>query len=261
MAEAPGMILHGIEMGHGDPPFILLHGLFGSARNFGLVQREFANKRRTIALDLRNHGASPHDADTRYTTMATDVIETLDRLSALPAIVLGHSMGGKTAMQAALNHPDAVKRLIVADIAPVTYPPHHADIAEAMAAMPLTPGMTRAQADAALASAVPDIAMRAFLLQNLQLGAHPAWRIGVKEIIEGFADISAWDAPANARYDGPTLFIAGATSNYMKPEHRPIIRALVPSARFVTLKNAGHWLHADNPSGFIAVVEAFLAAA
>ena len=255
------MILRAIEMGRGDPPLVLLHGLFGSARNFGLVQREFASKRRTIALDLRNHGASPHGADTRYATLATDVIETLEHLSALPAVVLGHSMGGKTAMQLALNQPDAVKRLIVADIAPVIYPPHHAEVAKAMAAIPLTPGMTRAGADAALAPAVPDTAMRAFLLQNLQLGAHPTWRTGLHEIIEGFADISAWDAPPDARYDGPTLFIAGATSNYMKPEHRPIIRALFPAARFVTLKNAGHWLHADNPSGFIAVVEAFLAAA
>ena len=112
----------------------------------------------------------------------------------------------------------------------------------------------------ALADAVPDAGMRAFLLQNLQLGAAPAWRIGLSEIIAGFADIEAWDAPADARYAGPTLFIAGATSNYIKPEHRPVIRALFPRARFVTLKNAGHWLHADNPAGFVAVVEAFLTA-
>ncbi len=252
------MMLHAIEAGHGEPPLVLLHGLFGSARNFGLVQRELARGRRTVALDLRNHGTSPHDANMHYADMAADVMQTLDRMSALPAMLLGHSMGGKVAMQAALTHPESVARLIVADIAPVSYPPHYRDIANGMVALSLVPGMTRAEADAALIQSVPDAAMRAFLLQNLQLGATPAWRIGLGEIVAAFAEIEDWDATADARYGGPTLFVSGATSNYIKPEHRPIIRSWFPSARFVTLKNAGHWLHADNPSGFIAVVEAFL---
>ena len=254
------MILHAVEAGQGDPPLALLHGLFGSARNFGSVQRELAQHRRTIALDLRNHGASGHAADMRYATMAEDVLQTLDDLGALPATLLGHSMGGKAAMQVALTHPDAVSQLIVADIAPVAYPPHLRPVAEAMATMRLAPGITRAQADAALADAVPEAGMRAFLLQNLKTGAAPAWRIGVDEIIAGFADIEAWDAPADARYTGPSLFIAGATSHYIRPEHRGTIRSLFPRARFVTLKNAGHWLHADDPAGFVAVVEAFLTA-
>jgi pimeloyl-ACP methyl ester carboxylesterase len=257
MADA-AMMLNAIEAGQGGMPLVLLHGLFGSARNFGTVQRAFAQYRRTIALDLRNHGASPHEPDMRYATMAADVLATLDRLGALPAVLLGHSMGGKAAMRAALMQPDAVARLIVADIAPVPNPPHLLATAEAMAALPLRPGMTRAEADAALADAVPDGGMRAFLLQNLQLGAAPAWRIGLSEIIGHFADIEAWDAPSDAQYDGATLFIAGASSNYIRPDHRPVIRSLFPRARFVTLKKAGHWLHADNPDGFIAVVEAFL---
>ena len=252
------MILHAIEAGQGGTPLVLLHGLFGSARNFGTVQRAFAQHRRTIALDLRNHGASPHAPDMRYATMAADVLGTLDRLDALPAVLLGHSMGGKAAMQAALMRPDAVAQLIVADIAPVPYPPQLLATARAMAALPLRPRLTRAEADAALAEAVPEAGMRAFLLQNLQLGATPAWRIGLSEIIAHFTDIEAWDAPSNAHYDGETLFLAGASSNYIRPEHRPVIRSLLPRARFVTLKNAGHWLHAENPDGFIAVVEAFL---
>jgi pimeloyl-ACP methyl ester carboxylesterase len=252
------MMLHAIEAGRGDPPLVLLHGLFGSARNFGTVQREFAGRRRTIALDLRNHGASQHDGDMRYATMAADVLHTLERLDALPAILLGHSMGGKVAMRAALEQPEAVARLIVADIAPAPYPPHLRPTAEAMASLPLVPGMTRAQADASLAQAVPEAAMRAFLLQNLQLGTRPGWRIGLAEIIAAFAEIEAWEAPEDARYTGATLVIAGAASNYIRPAHRPVIRALFPNARLVTLKNAGHWLHAENPTGFIAVVEAFL---
>jgi esterase len=253
------MILRAIEAGHGDP-LVLLHGLFGSARNFGTVQREFAQRHRTIALDLRNHGASPHDPDMRYATMAVDVLQTLDQLSALPATLLGHSMGGKVAMHAALTQPDQIARLIVADIAPVAYPPRNHATAAALASLALSPGMTRAEADAGLAEAVPDPAMRAFLLQNLQLGSAPAWRIGISEIATALPEIEGWDALADARYSGPTLFIAGATSDYIRPEHRPSIRALFPNARFVTLKNAGHWLHADNPSGFVAVVEAFLTA-
>jgi esterase len=257
MAGKTRMILHAIEAGLGDP-LVLLHGLFGSARNFSTVQREFTQHHRTIALDLRNHGASPHHADMRYSAMAADVLQALDQLSALPATLLGHSMGGKVAMQVALAQPDMVSRLIVADIAPVPYPPHFHDIAAAMAALKLLPGMKRADAEAALSEAVPDPATRAFLLQNLQLGASPAWRIGLDEIVAALPEIGAWDAPADACYTGPTLFIAGATSDYVRQEHRPAIRALFPDARFVTLKNAGHWLHADNPSGFVAVVEAFL---
>jgi pimeloyl-ACP methyl ester carboxylesterase len=251
------MILQNTVAGQGDP-LVLLHGLFGAARNFGAVQRELAQRHRVIALDARNHGASPHDSDMRYPTMASDVVQTLDHLDALPATLLGHSMGGKAAMQAALTQPDAVARLIVADIAPVAYPPHYRTIAAAMASLPLQPGLARPAADAALAEAVPDAGVRAFLLQNLQLGAAPAWRIGLNEIVGALAAIEGWEAPADARYAGPTLFLAGATSDYIRPEHRPAIRALFPNARFVTLKNAGHWLHVDNPSGFVAVVDAFL---
>jgi esterase len=253
------MILHATEAGQGDS-VVLLHGLFGSARNFGAVQQQLARRCRVIALDLRNHGASPHDGDMRYAALAADVLQTLDGLAALPATLLGHSMGGKVAMKAALTQPDAVARLIVADIAPVAYPPHHRAIAEAMASLPLSPGMTRAQASGALSEAVPDAAMRAFLLQNLELGAAPAWRIGLTEIIAALPVIEGWQTPADARYGGSTIFMAGAASDYIRAGHRPAIRALFPSARFVTLKNAGHWLHAENPSGFVAVVEAFLTA-
>jgi esterase len=259
MAWQTDMILHATEMGQGES-LALLHGLFGAARNFGVVQRQLAQRRRVIALDLRNHGASPHDGGMRYATMAADVLETLDRLSALPTTLLGHSMGGKVAMQAALTHPDLTARLIVADIAPVAYPPHHRVIAEAMAALPMSRGMSRGQADAALAASVPDTGIRAFLLQNLQLGETPRWRIGLSEIIAALPVIEAWDAPDDLRYAGPTVFIAGAASDYIQPQHRPAIRSLFPRARFVTLKNAGHWLHAENPKGFVGVVEAFLTA-
>lgn len=251
------MRLHVIAAGNGTP-VVLLHGLFGSARNFGTVQRALARRFRVLALDLRNHGASPHAGDMRYTTLAADVLETLDAEDALPAALIGHSMGGKAAMAAALLQPEVVGRLLVADIAPVPYQHGNTAIVEAMQTVPMHPGLNRAEADAVLAGAVPDAAVRGFLLQNLSFGARPTWRIGLKEIAAAMADIEGWEKPAGAQYGGASLFVSGARSDYLRPEHRTAIRALFPAARFVTMKNAGHWLHADDPDGFVAVVEAFL---
>jgi esterase len=271
------MILHAVDSGpassHGGtplmppsgPPLVLLHGLFGQARNFSQIQRALAQRWRVIALDQRNHGASPHAPDMRYATMAEDVLDTLAALDALPAALLGHSMGGKAAMRTALLHPDAIERLLVADIAPVVYPPHNHPIVAAMQAIRLHDDLTRAAADAALAEAVPSAPVRAFLLQNLRLGTPPVWRIGLDEIATALPDLEGWDGPTTATapaptYPGRTLFVAGETSDYITRDDRPLIRALFPAARFVTVKHAGHWLHADNPAGFLAVVEAFLSA-
>ncbi len=257
------MILHALDTGAAGerPPLVLVHGLFGQARNFGAVQRAVAATRRVVALDMRNHGDSPHAPAMDYDTMAADVLETLAAMAALPCALLGHSMGGKVAMRVALTRPDAVTRLLVSDISPVVYAPASADYAAAMAALPLTEALTRATADAALAAAVPERDVRAFLLQNLAFGAPPHWRIGLREILAAMPDIGGWPAlPPGAAYAGPTLFVAGARSNYIRADHKPLIRGLFPAARFVTVKDAGHWVHADNPAGFMAVLEAFLAA-
>ncbi|HTW26784.1 MAG TPA: alpha/beta fold hydrolase [Acetobacteraceae bacterium] len=260
------MILHAIEAGPpvagGLPPVVLLHGLFGSAGNLGRLQRRLAARFRVLALDLRNHGASPHARAMDYPTMAADVFETLASREIGPVALVGHSMGGKVAMAMALLRPEAIVRLAVADIAPVRYPPHHRDIAAAMRAIALTPGLTRAAADAALAAAVPQAALRAFLLQNLHPGATPSWRIDLDAIAAALPQIEDWPALGSAhsapRYDRPVLFIAGEHSDYLRPEYRAPIRALFPTARLATLKAAGHWLHADNPEGFAAVLEEFL---
>jgi esterase len=250
------MILNAIQAGEG-PPVILLHGLFGAARNFGAVQRSLAPRFRVIALDMRNHGDSPHDPDMRYIMQAADVRETMLALGIEQAAVIGHSMGGKAAMALALDSPDRVGRLLVSDIAPVTYQHGNRSFTEAMRAVPLTSGLTRRAADAALADAVPDQTLRPFLLQNLRFGTQPEWRIGLEEIHAAIPDLEGWvDLPG--AYSGPTMFVTGARSDYVLTEHRPIIRTLFPTARFVTVKNAGHWVHADNPAGFLAVVEAFL---
>ncbi|WP_426956919.1 alpha/beta fold hydrolase [Muricoccus radiodurans] len=249
------MILNTVEAGEG-PPLVLLHGLFGQARNFGAVQRRLSAERRVIAPDLRNHGASPHDPHVDYATMAADVAETLNALGVSRADIVGHSMGGKVAMTLALTAPERVARLVISDIAPVTYAPAFRAMAAAMQSVPA--GAPRAAAGAALAGSVPDAGTLAFLLAN-RLPDGSGWRIGLDEIAAALPIIEAWTAPDGARFDGPTLFVSGERSDYIQREHRAPIRALFPAARFITVKGAGHWVHADNPDGFSAVLEAFLA--
>src|SRR5689334_13894165 len=176
------MILHGTDIGEG-PPAVLLHGLFGTATNFATIQRRLAVGRRVLAFDLRNHGRSAHDPAMTYPLMAQDVLETLHAHDIEQAAIVGHSMGGKVAMHAALGHLGRVTRLLVADIAPVAYKPRYDAISRALLALKLRPGLTRAEADQSLVPSVPDAAIRNFLLSNLRFGAAPAWRIGLPEIV------------------------------------------------------------------------------
>ncbi len=253
------MILHASEIGAGDP-FVLLHGLFGRSQNLGTLARRLASRFRVISLDLRNHGASPHAAGMSYEAMADDVLETLADRNVMRASVLGHSMGGKAAMLLALTHPERIDRLIVADIAPVSYRHSNAAVSAALLGVPLEPGLTRAAAETYLETAAPDPSVRAFLLQNLIPGATPGWRIGLEHIaadmrlIEGFPAV-----PDGARFEGPTLFLRGANSGYVKESALPVVRALFPGAVLETVENAGHWLHAEQPEAFAAAVERFMA--
>ncbi len=236
---------------------VLLHGLFGSARNLGGVARALAGTHRVVSMDLRNHGESGRDPAMDYPDMAADVAETMDAAGLPRAAVAGHSMGGKVAMRLALAAPARVTRLVVADIAPVPYPSHFGGFVRAMLAVP--PALSRPQADAALAPDVPDPAMRGFLLHNFRAGE--GWRIGLREIAAALPRIEAWDAPdarPGARYDGPALFVTGGRSDYVRPEHGPAIRRLFPAARFVTISDAGHWLHAEQPARFNEAVARFL---
>ena len=254
------MILRAVELGLG-PPVCLLHGLFGRAQNLGALARRLSATRRVVSLDLRNHGASPQAPGMAYATLAQDVLETLAALGALPASLFGHSMGGKAAMMAALQAPAQITRLVVADIAPVTYAHHNARIAGAMRDLPLHPGLDRAGADAFLAGAIPDAAIRNFLLQNLAFGAAPHWRIGLDHIAAGLAGIEGWpDMPPSDRYDGPTLFLSGARSDYILPAYGPAIAARFPQATVQVIEDAGHWLHADQPDAVGHSVETFLSA-
>ena len=240
-------------------PVVLLHGLLGAGQNFGAVQKALAAEgHRVLALDLRNHGTSPHAATMGYAEMAGDVAETLEAAGAWPASVIGHSMGGKVAMALALTRPQGVSRLLVADIAPVTYPtPVFTTYVDAMRAIPLRAGLTRRDADAALVAAVPNAGLRGFLLQNLLFAEDPPrWRIAIEAIAAGMGDIGGWpDLPG--RYDGPVLVLSGDASDYVQPAHHEAFRRLFPAVRYATIP-AGHWLHAENPAGFLAAVRGFI---
>jgi pimeloyl-ACP methyl ester carboxylesterase len=252
------MILNATEMGQGAP-VALVHGLFGRSQNLATLARRLSADFRVISLDLRNHGASPHAAGMSYPAMAADVLETLAARDALPAAILGHSMGGKAAMIIALTQPDSVRRLVVADIAPLAYRHRNLALARTLLDLPLPPGLTRGDADRALRDEVPDPAVRGFLLQNLATGAAPAWRIGLAEIAEGIADIEGFPVIGDTTaYRGPSLFVRGATSGYVKDEAIPVISALFPGARLETIADAGHWLHADQPEAFGICVQDFL---
>jgi pimeloyl-ACP methyl ester carboxylesterase len=199
-----------------------------------------------------------------YPAMAADVAETLAAAQAEPAALVGHSMGGKVGMALALLRPHAVTRLVVADIAPVRYATGLESYVEAMRAVPLRAGLTRREADAALVGAVPEAGIRAFLLQNLRFDREgpPRWRLALEAIGAAMPVIAGFDGiPEGARYNGPVLVIAGERSRYIRPEHHARFRMLFPRAEFATVPGAGHWVHAENPAGFLALVEPVLAAA
>lgn len=251
------MILNAAVTGDGEP-LVMIHGLFGAARNLGILTRALAQGAKVIALDLRNHGESPHGLPMDFATMAQDVAETMELLGIGRAKLCGHSLGGKTVMALALIRPEMVERLVVMDIAPVSYDHDYEDYVDAMLAMQLTPQLTRGEADQMLAQTVKAAPMRAFLLNNLVLGAEPRWRVGLREIQAAMPDLLAWrELPGQRPYTGPTLFLRGAESGYVTPEAEHTIDALFPNAERQSIEGAAHWLHADKPREVIAALRAF----
>ncbi|HEV8677850.1 MAG TPA: alpha/beta fold hydrolase [Stellaceae bacterium] len=252
--------LAGVEYGAGDPVAIL-HGLFGSGRNWATIAGRLAARRRVVALDLRNHGASPWADTMAYAEMADDVCATLAAHGYHRFALIGHSMGGKAAMVAALNHGAAVERLVVVDIAPVAYSPAHLAHIGAMRGLELAGIRRRGEADARLAPAIGDPAERAFLLQNLVFDAGEArWRLNLAAIERAMPVLAGFPALSpGAAYDGPVLFLTGGRSGYLRTAHEPEIRRLFPNARIAKIADAGHWLHAEQPGAFLDIVEPFLA--
>jgi pimeloyl-ACP methyl ester carboxylesterase len=240
------------------PTLVIAHGLYGSGRNWGVIARRLADRRNVIAVDMRNHGDSPRMATQSYPEMAADLAEVIATL-AQPVDLMGHSMGGKAAMQLALTRPDLIRRLIVADIAPVSYSHDQTRHVDAMMSVDLSSVITRADADTALTRAgVEDAALRAFFLQSLDLRATPPrWKLNLSVLKAEMSKIIGWPG-TEGRFEGPALFLTGAESHYVRPEHRDPIRALFPKARFAKIPGAGHWLHAEKPREFEETVRVFL---
>lgn len=255
------VIRHPATSDTGLPPLVVVHGLFGSARNWGAIARRLSARRAVIVPDLRNHGESRHAETHSYPELAAD-LAALVQGEGTRVDMLGHSMGGKAAMVLALTRPALLRRLVVADIAPVAYGHDQTRHIEAMRALDLTGITTRGEADARLSATVDDPALRAFFLQSLDLKATggPRWRLNLDVLEAEMAAIVGWPDDVTGQFDGPALFLSGADSSYVSAEHRPAIKALFPAARFAKLPEAGHWLHAEKPREFAETVDVFLTA-
>jgi len=245
----------------GLPPLVLLHGLFGAASNWSSIARRLASRYRVLVPDLRNHGRSPHHADCSFQALTEDLHGLLDEQSITATILVGHSMGGKAAMQFALTYPQSVTGLAVVDMAPVRYGHDFAPVLAGFDAVDLARIDGRADADRQMAAQVPDSDVRAFLLQNLVQGRDGwAWRCNLVALAAAQGEITDFPdhAPGTA-FPGPTSFIHGALSDYVMPAHLPTIRRLFPAASLCAVADAGHWVYADQVAGFMACLQEFLA--
>ncbi len=240
-----------------QPPLLIAHGLFGSGRNWGVIARRLADSRDVIVVDMRNHGDSPRFASQGYPEMADDLAQVIAAHGG-SADVLGHSMGGKTAMVLALTQGTFLRRLVVADIAPVAYTHDQNKNVAAMAGLDLAGLVSRAEADARLAKSIADPALRAFFLQSLDVRATPpVWRLNLSVLAQEAQKIVGWPGTVG-QFDGRALFLSGAKSSYVLPEHRALILRQFPNADFASIAGAGHWLHAEKPREFEETVRIFL---
>ncbi|WP_374763714.1 alpha/beta fold hydrolase [Yunchengibacter salinarum] len=241
------------------PPVLLLHGLFGSADNLGALARSLEDDHRVVAVDLRNHGRSPHSDSMTYADMAADVLAVMDREGIDTADVFGHSMGGKVAMQMALSKGDRVRHLIVGDIAPVAYGRHHDRILEGLKAVDAARPNSRGKAQKMLAAYEKEPAIQSFLVTNWRRDTDSGawgWRINLDGIIDNYEHIM--DAVDGDSFNGPVLFIKGSESDYLTNGHRKRIMKLFPKATLRTVEGAGHWFHAEKPALTARLVRRFL---
>lgn len=252
------MLLHHRVLGAGSP-VVLLHGLFGSGDNLNQLGQELASHYQVITMDLRNHGRSPHDPLMTYPLMAQDVVETLHHLGIPRCDLVGHSMGGKVAMQVALQHAKRVHKLVVVDIAPVTYSAHHQAVFKAMDKLnKALPIVSRKAADELLAEELETPELRQFLLKNLTVDDDGLiWRLGYSAIRQQYPQLLK--APSGPLpFTGTTLFVRGGLSEFILPEHRmPTLHAF-PNAQLREVADAGHWVHFEKPRLFNAMVQRFL---
>ena len=248
---------HLLQQGH--RPLLILHGFFGSLKNWSPVTRQLKLRFPVISVDLRNHGQSFHHPTMDYLTMSEDINNLLEHLQLGPVDLMGHSMGGKVAMMFCQRFPAHVHKLLVADIAPVAYVHSYTDLIYRLLTLDLQQLENRRDANQQLKESIPDIALRQFLLQNLKFtDGKPVWRINWQAIlgnhdeIIGFPSIDGWQVPE------PSLFIVGKNSDYVTPGHWELVKKHFPQAYKVSIKEAGHWLHAEQPQAVIDTILYFI---
>lgn len=240
-------------------PLIILHGLFGSADNWLNIAKGLEKDFTTFLIDQRNHGDSAHHEDWDFKVMAEDLAEFMEEQGLEKAHLMGHSMGGKTAMNFALLYPDKVDRLIIADIAPRYYPVHHQTILEGLNAIDLDQLKSRKEADDILSQYVKEKGIRQFLLKSLERNekGNFAWKINLPTITEKIENVSA-AIDQESSFDHPTLFMGGANSDYIQDKDKEDIEAYFPNSHIIKIKNAGHWIHAEQPDAVVKTVRSFL---
>ena len=248
---------------HGDatdlPPLLIAHGLYGSGRNWGVIAKRLSDRRQVVAVDMRNHGQSPRTETHTYADMAGDLAEVVAAHAGPDGKmdVLGHSMGGKASMMLSLHHPERVNRLVVADIAPVPYTHSQVQFITAMRSVDMSRVERRSDAEAQLAEAGVPRDLQSFFTQSLDI-PNKGWRINLDTLERDMAHVVGFPEDITGQFAGASLFLSGANSDYVLPDHRPTIRALFPNSHFAKIPGAGHWLHAEKPREFEAAVRVFL---
>lgn len=251
------MKLHYQQLGEGQP-LLIIHGLFGSSDNWRSMARYFSKFFHVISLDLRNHGQSPHNDEHDFTLMAEDVLALCDSLDINKAHVLGHSLGGKVAMQFAALYPQRVDKLVVVDISPRQYFSQHTPMMDTMMALEMGQYSSRTEIDDALSASISDKTVRQFLLMNLQSDETGfSWRINLPALKQNYQKLMA-AVCETTQLDLPSLFVYGELSEYVSTEDRALIKQHFSQAEFVAIDKAGHWVHAEKPQQFKQVVEEFL---
>ena len=237
-----------------SPPVMIVHGLYGSGRNWGVIAKRLSDKFFVITVDLRNHGDSPWLDTHNYHVMTDDLVEVINSLNIKPNII-GHSMGGKAAMVLALKRPNLVRNLIIADIAPVKYEHDQSQFIEAMQKVDLSKVEKRSDATLALSKFVEDKSLQNFFTQSLDIKAK-RWKLNLKVLRSEMSEILSFPK-IESEFSGHSLFLKGENSDYIKSEHRKLIKSLFTKARFATFKEVGHWLHAEKPREFESAARLF----
>ena len=251
-------ILHSKIVGEGVP-LLILHGYFGNGDNWKTIANALSDTFQVHLIDQRNHGRSFHSDDFDYELMIEDLCNYIAHYKLEKVNLLGHSMGGKTTMLYAVEFPENVNKLIVADISPRMYPPHHHDILKALNSIDFSIQNSRKLVDEKLLELIPEVGVRQFLMKNIYWREKGKldFRFNLESLTENNDEVGV-ALPSFTIFEGETLFLKGENSGYISADEEPIINAHFPGAKIVTIKNAGHWLHAENPSDFLKVVERFL---